>query len=177
MLREIKIPNQLDDIQLCIDKLVAWYNLKYSDEYIYKDTKESLETLELQFVSMMSFEKMKKNFSTFEYNLFFNTRSDISILNKYLVEMAGCGLIHHKNTNPFYGYYRVQKMFSEFNEQFQWSLAERIYDYILEKSYSPNNIEVMKALKLQQETQIKQPKKKKLFHFLRRYFFYFIIIL
>lgn len=160
-LKDLEICYPEEDIQAFINKLIAWYNVKYSDKYIDKERHEQLDKYDLVLISMMSLEQLQQKLDTLELELFSSERKEMIIFRKYLVEMAGCGLIYSRQSNPSYGYYRVQKMFSEWNQYFDWNLNEQIYDIILRRDYSPHDEDVIRLLERKKRKEAQTIKKEK----------------
>lgn len=137
---------QEEDIQEFVDKLIAWYNVKFSDQYIEEDLKETISDLDSTMLEIMNLEKLQQSFNTLQLELFTCKEREMEVILRYLVEMAGCGLIYSKSSCPKYGYYRADRMFEEFNDYFHWSLDVRIFDSIMERDYSPDNEEIIHLL-------------------------------
>lgn len=167
-----KLHNAYDetDIQSLINKLIAWYWVKYSDGYLNSILQKSEVEGDTTIIEMMTFEQLKQRFGAKEREIF-NIEElkdiygdNIVIFWKYVLEMAGWGLIYDKKSNPRYGYYRTVKMFQEFNACFRWNLTTKVYDSVIEKDYSPDNEQIISLLeekKKEKERKNKEKKKKK----------------
>ena len=158
-----------DDVQKFINKLISWYNVKYSNQFLDALFQENVEE-DLTLLNMMSFEALKNSFSVFEDDIFQSSGNDAKIIFlKHIITMAGWGLIYSKKTTPEYGYYRAKKLLSDFNSYYLWNLSpESIYLPTLKKDYSPH-LEENKKLILEHEKRKNIKKEKKKFRFLFRH--------
>ena len=155
------------DVQNFIDKLISWYNVKYSDVFLKSFLNEEINT-DTTILNVMNFDVLRKSFGVFENELF-GTDTDSKekvILQKYLVVMAGWGMIYNKESNPKYGYYRASELFRDFNSFYSWNLTPSIYLPTLKKDYSPSNeenIQLIEKKKRHQRNSHEKKKKKSLF--------------
>jgi len=145
-----------------IDKLIAWYYVKYNDKYIKNSLNGQVSLFNHSLESTMKFDK-----------LIFRIDDMIKIVNnddvlgyQYLVVMAGWGIIYDRNSNPYYGLYKVKKMFNDFNKYYGWNLNSNIYESIINIDYSVDNPYILKLLEIENnniQEKNKLPKIKKLF--------------
>lgn len=130
------------DIQSFIDKLIAWYSVKFSDRYLNALQSES-QWNDPRILTIMNFSNLKKRFGSFEEELFLidDKNEGKVVLQKYLVMMAGWGLIYYRKSTPQYGYYRAVQLLKDFNSAYLWNLSPTIYQEVLNRDYSPDNEE------------------------------------
>ena len=155
------------DIQHFINKLISWYTVKYSDNFLDSYLQESTD-VDLSILDIMSFDVLMKSFCTFEDDLFDvdTCQNSKVVLLKHLVVMAGWGLIYSKNTSLEYGYYRARQLLQDFNSFYSWNLVpEAIYLPTLEKDYSPDNEENQELLEKMKKNSNKKIKKRRRFLF------------
>ena len=149
--------NSNEVVQQFIDKLIAWYYVKYSDRYINLVMSENCENILFFLNKDMSFNKLKDRLGcTVKFS---HDKEDLYY--KYLVIMAGWGLIYNKNSNPENGLYRATKMIEEFNSYYGWNLNTSIYESIINMDYSLDNPEIVKLLEKRKSMSNKEVKKKK----------------
>ena len=151
------------DIQKFIDRVVSWYTVKYSDNFL-KSLFDSNKDTDIAILKIMNFDALTNSFSSFEHELFQKSNGNDAkvILQKKLIVMIGWGLIYNKNSTPEYGYYRVKQLFKDFNSIYFWKLSPSIYKNVLEKDYSPSNGENIKLIekKTVKKHHDKRPKKR-----------------
>lgn len=150
-----------EDIQGFIDKLIAWYSIKFSDQYIKMELENKGGNLDYAQLETMNFERLIHSFHTLELELFLTEESEMTVVRKYLIEMAGLGLIYARNSKPNYGYYRADKLFHDFNDYFGWKLDVSVYDSIMEKNYSLDNDEIRNLLEKRKKEDYKETSHKK----------------
>ena len=167
MALELNKHYQLKDVQQFINKLIAWYMVKFNDSYLNRvlDDKIKEDKVILQ---IMDFDTLKNNYTAFEDSLFQNKASDKKVnFQKNIVLAAGWGLIYHHDTSPEYGYYRATKLIEDFNRVYHWNLNSSFYQSVFNKKYTLEDEEIKRKLvKLQElekkEQKKKEPKKRKL---------------
>ena len=155
------------DVQRFINKLISWYTVKYSDNFLDSYLQKSTN-VDLSILDIMSFDVLMKSFCSFEDDLFdVNTCQNLKIiLLKHLVVMAGWGLIYSKKTSLEYGYYRASQLLQDFNSFYSWNLIpDAIYLPTLEKDYSPDNEENKKLIEKKRRHSDKKIKKRRKFLF------------
>lgn len=140
------------DVQNFINKLAGWYLVKYSNNHICSYLNNRFDEIDYLQEEIMSLNKL-----IYRLNLLISRDSkDADLFYKQLIIMAGWGMIYSKNTIPEYGYFRVNKMFSEFNNAFNLNLDVNIYKSTMELDYSLNNPDIVKLLEIKQEKQKKE---------------------
>lgn len=160
MALELNEHYQLKDVQQFINKLIAWYMVKFNDSYLDRvlDDKVKEDKVILQ---IMDFDTLKNNYTAFEDSLFQNKASDKRVnFQKNIVLAAGWGLIYHHDTSPEYGYYRATKLIEDFNRVYHWNLNSSLYQNALNKKYTLENDEIRKKLIKLQDIEKKEQKKK-----------------
>lgn len=137
---------KLSDVQKFINKLIAWYHVKFSDKYL--EGLETNETVDSEILTVMSLDKLMNSYGSFEEELFAVTSSNEGkiVCQKHLIVMAGWGLIYQKDTNPQYGYYRASKLLNDFNATYHWGLSPTIYQKVLTRNYSLDDPEISELL-------------------------------
>ena len=165
---------QKGDVQFFIDRIISWYTIKYSNTFLNSLFDDKKET-DLAILDVMNFDTFRKRYCAFEDELFHEHEVNNAkiILQKYLVVMAGWGLIYHKDSNPRYGYYRAKQMLNDFNSFYNWSLPSSIYHNVLEKDYSlsnEDNVRILEELEKKKYGNKKHNNKKKKL-FCKRIFF------
>ena len=154
-----------DIVQDFINKLIAWYFVKYSDSYIELVMNKKFDRVDYSLINIMSFDKLRYRID----DMIHITSDDDNLCYQYLIMMAGWGLIYDKNSNPKFGLFRVNEMFREFNSCYGWRLNTNVYESIIEVDYSLKNPAILKLLEKKDknnENYIKKnklPKIKKLF--------------
>ena len=135
------------NVQDYINKLISWYNIKYSDAFLQSLFDDSTNA-DTTILKIMSFDRLQKSYGSFEKHLFQREKnsSKKNILLKYLVVMAGWGLIYCKKSNPQYGYYRARQLLNDFNSEYYWNLSSDIYQKVFDRDYSPNIMDNKKLL-------------------------------
>lgn len=156
MLEKLGNPYRDEDIQDFINKLIAWYGIKFSDKFILKALSGHLENTDTDIMNIMDMDSLQLGFNTVETEIFSSQTKDMITFKKYLVLMAGCGLIYSKGNNPFYGYYRAEKLFQDCNTFFNWDLSVKVYDPIMEWDYSPSNQKNIQLLAKQKKKKEKK---------------------
>ena len=128
------------DVQNYINKLISWYMVKYSDLFLKSLFDEDTNT-DTAIIDIMNFEQLQKSYGSFEEELFERDICDNRkiILQKYLVVMAGWGLVYQKKSNPEFGYYRACQLLNDFNLKYNWNLPNNIYVPVFNRDYSPDN--------------------------------------
>lgn len=151
------------EIQDFIDKVNAWYFVKFPNRYIqsiliYHKTVTGTSTLG------MSLENLFRNFNTIELELFDFKDQHLGVSKEkfcqYLVQLVGYKMIYSKNTNPEFGFIRARFLFFDFNHYFGWNLDTSLYDEVMNRDYSmniPSNVSMLRKLR---EVEKKQEKKK-----------------
>ncbi len=149
------------DVQNFIDKLISWYQVKFSDyflESLFNNGKKTDTTI----LEIMNFDKLQKSYGVFEDKLFDNSVSNNSkiIFQKQLVIMAGWGLIYYRKSNPNFGYYRACQLLNDFNSFYSWNLTPIVYNSVLNRDYSLDNDENKKMLEKKRNKHIHEKNKK-----------------
>ena len=158
---------QLKDVQQFINKLIAWYTIKFNDGYLERVLDDQIKE-DKDILQIMDFDTLKNNYTSFEDSLFQSKASDKRVnFQKNIILAAGWGLIYHHDTSPEYGYYRATKLIEDFNRVYHWNLNSSLYQSVLNKKYTLEDEEIKKKLvKLQElekkEQKKKEPKKRKL---------------
>lgn len=134
--------NSNEAVQDFINRIIAWYSVKYPDNHIEMVMSDEFEKIDYSLVDIMSFDKLC--YKTLDAIKF--VRDKDSLCYKYLVVMAGWGLIYDRNSNPDYGLFRVKEMFCDFNSYYGWNLNTNVYESIVDVDYSLNNPEIVKLL-------------------------------
>lgn len=173
-LEKLECPYQEEDIQNFIDKLSSWYFVKYPDKYLTNDiTVSSSETI--SFTSGMNFKTLFHSFDTVDLELIQfqgDSKTDHikELFCQYLFQLIGYEMIYFKNTTPRCGFFRAKLLFRDFNCYFGWKLDTKIYDDIMKKNYSMNNLENLQLLNFLREKQDPNSRKgkKELRRFLHR---------
>ena len=150
------------DVQKFINKLAGWYLVKFSNNHIDSYLNNRYDEIDYLQVEIMSLNKLIYRLNP----LIYRNNKDADLFYKQLIIMAGWGMIYSKNTVPEFGYFRAQKMFQEFNEQFNLNLDIHIYDAVMNYDYSLNNPEVVKLLEEKKSLE----KKEKHFSKIRKLF-------
>lgn len=145
------------EIQNLIDKIASWYFVKYSNKYldgIFRGHSKENKNL----IPDLSLDLMFQKFNLLETDVFERDK----LFTQHLLTLSGYEMIYSKNTNPAFGIARVHFMFYDFNQRFNWNLDTKIYDDIIKKDYSMNNVDNIKLLaNLREEQKVKQKYKKK----------------
>jgi len=140
-----------DSIQGFIDKLAAWYFIKYSNKYIALTFCGKDDEICNRQVELMSFDKLICRLN----KLVSKNIKNADLYYKQLIIMAGWKLIYFKETLPEYGYFRVERMFEDFNKNFNFDLNINIYDCIMNANYSSDNPEIINLLNQKKERTIR----------------------
>lgn len=150
--------NSNKSIQEYIDRLIAWYLVRYSDRNIEIILNDGIDNIKYSQIYNMSFEKLRDR--TCEIIKL----KDINepLFHQYLVTLAGWGLLYSKKTNPEYGFFRAEKLFRDFNNYYGWNLKTDMYKSILEYDYSFENPQVIDLLNSKKYNEVKK-KRKRLF--------------
>lgn len=148
--------NSNKEVQEYIDRLIAWYLVRYSDNNIDIILNKGINNIKYSQIYNMSFMKLRERIGEI---IDFNKIGE-ELYHQFLVVLAGWGLIYSKKTTPEYGLFRVKKMFDDFNKYYNWDLDTDMYKSILEYDYSMENTEIINLLNSRKYNQIK---KKKLF--------------
>lgn len=139
-------------VQEFIDKLSNWYLVKYPDKYVKLYLEKRFDEIDYTQEELMSFDKL-----LYVMQKVISFENDNSLLYyKQLIVMAGWGMIYFKKTMPEYGYFRVQKMFEDFNREFGLELNTNIYDVVMNADYSKNNPDTIKLLEQKKEQDDKE---------------------
>lgn len=159
---------QMRDVQEFINKLIAWYNVKFSDPYLKKILdKNIIEDKEI--LSIMNFETLQRNYTSFEDYLFSkNSNSQKLKFQKEIVLAAGWGLIYDKKSSPEYGYYRAKKLIEDFNKVYQLNLNTSSYQLVINRKYTPENEDIRDALLALKKDEEREKKEKTKRHQLAR---------
>ena len=147
--------NSNKEVQEYIDRLIAWYLVRYSDKDIDVILNKGIHNIKYSQIYNMSFLKLKERTSEV---INFNKIDEI-LYHQFLVILAGWGLIYSKKTNPEYGLFRVDKMFDDFNKYYNWNLNTNIYKSILEYDYSFDNPDIIDLLNPRKYSQVKKKKR------------------
>lgn len=151
------------EIQDFVDKVAAWYFVKFPNKYIksilvYRKKVTGTSTLG------MSLENLFHNLNTIELDLLNFYNDDESIKEEflqYLVQLIGYKMIYSRDTIPEFGLIRARFMLFDFNRYFGWNLDISLYDQVMKRNYSldiPSNMTLFHYFK---EIDSKQEKKKK----------------
>lgn len=162
ILSQLDYKYNLDDIQIFIDKIISWYWVKFPDKFIKNVINSKKDTT---VIKKMDIIELEKRFDTIEISLINCKDTDTAFFIKYLIMMAGFGLIYDKNTKPEYGYFRAKRMLADFSQHYGLNLDIRIYDDVMKRDYSSNNPEIISLLlekkKIEKKKQEDTKKKKK----------------
>ena len=140
-------------IQDFINKLAGWYLVKYPNNHIDAYFNNRYDEIDYLQQEIMSLNKL-----IYRLNILIpRDTKDADLFYKQLITMAGWGMIYSKKTIPEYGYFRAQKMFEEFNNEFGLDLDISVYNAIMNTDYSDNNSEILRLL---EEKRNKEKKKK-----------------
>lgn len=167
MALELNKHYQLKDVQQFINKLIAWYMVKFNDSYLDRVLDDQVKEDKV-ILQIMDFDTLKNNYTSFEDCLFQSKASDKRLkFQKSIVLAAGWGLIYHHDTSPEYGYYRATKLIEDFNRVYHWNLNSSFYQSVFNKKYTLEDEDIKRKLvKLQElekkEQKKKEPKKRKL---------------
>lgn len=154
---------QLENVQEMINQLIAWYSIKYEDQYLAKiiDDVSSKEEFDIskkleefskknqEIYNAMNFDSLINHYSTFELNLFYgkNCNSDeMKAFQKEILIAVGWGLIYHKHTSLEYGFCRAKIMMEEFNQQYHLELNPDIYKSVIFRKYTLEDEEIRKKI-------------------------------
>lgn len=154
---------QLENVQEMINQLIAWYSIKYEDQYLAKiiDNVSSKEEFDIskkleefskknqEIYTAMNFDSLINHYSTFELNLFYgkNCNSDeMKAFQKEILIAVGWGLIYHKHTSLEYGFCRAKIMMKEFNQQYHLELNPDIYKSVIFRKYTLEDEEIRKKI-------------------------------
>lgn len=148
-----------EELQNFIDKIAAWYFVKFPDKYLC-NRNVSTPTIG------MNFNSLYQSLNTFETELmnFEGDEKDEKIkpmFFQYLLQLAGYKMIYSRDSIPEYGYIRVTNMFLEFNYFFNLDLDTKIYNSIMRRNYSLSRPENRELLRNFREIEKKQEKKKR----------------
>ena len=154
---------QLENVQEMINQLIAWYSIKYEDQYLAKiiDDVSSKEEFDIskkleefskknqEIYTAMNFDSLINHYSTFELDLFYgkNCNSDeMKAFQKEILIAVGWGLIYHKHTSLEYGFCRAKIMMEEFNQQYHLELNPDIYKSVIFRKYTLEDEEIRKKI-------------------------------
>lgn len=154
---------QLENVQEMINQLIAWYSIKYEDQYLAKviDDVSSKEEFDIsrklvefykknkEIYTVMNFDALINHYSTFELDLFYgkNCNSDeMKAFQKEILIAVGWGLIYHKHTSLEYGFCRARIMMEEFNQQYHLELNPDIYKSVIFRKYTLEDEEIRKKI-------------------------------
>ena len=154
---------QLENVQEMINQLIAWYSIKYEDQYLAKiiDDVSSKEEFDIskkleefskknqEIYTAMNFDSLINHYSTFELNLFYgkNCNSDeMKAFQKEILIAVGWGLIYHKHTSLEYGFCRAKIMMEEFRQQYHLELNPDIYKSVIFRKYTLEDEEIRKKI-------------------------------
>ena len=154
---------QLENVQEMINQLIAWYSIKYEDQYLAKiiDDVSSKEEFDIskkleefskknqEIYNAMNFDSLINHYSTFELNLFYgkNCNSDeMKAFQKEILIAVGWGLIYHKHTSLEYGCCRARIMMEEFRQQYHLELNPDIYKSVIFRKYTLEDEEIRKKI-------------------------------
>lgn len=154
---------QLENVQEMINQLIAWYSIKYEDQYLAKiiDDVSSKEEFDIskkleefskknqEIYTAMNFDSLINHYSTFELDLFYgkNCNSDeMKAFQKEILIAVGWGLIYHKHTSLEYGFCRTKIMMEEFNQQYHLELNPDIYKSVIFRKYTLEDEEIRKKI-------------------------------
>lgn len=154
---------QLENVQEMINQLIAWYSIKYEDQYLAKiiDDVSSKEEFDIskkleefskknqEIYNAMNFDSLINHYSTFELDLFYgkNCNSDeMKAFQKEILIAVGWGLIYHKHTSLEYGFCRAKIMMEEFNQQYHLELNPDIYKSVIFRKYTLEDEEIRKKI-------------------------------
>lgn len=154
---------QLENVQRMINQLIAWYSIKYEDQYLAKVIDEislkeefdiSRKLVEFskknqEIYAAMNFDSLINHYSTFELDLFYgkNCNSDeMKAFQKEILIAVGWGLIYHKHTSLEYGFCRARIMMEEFNQQYNLELNPDIYKSVIFRKYTLEDEEIQKKI-------------------------------
>ncbi len=147
---------QLKDVQDFINKVIAWYTVKFEDRYLKEIMDDKIEE-DTSILKIMNFDSLLKNYSVFERDLFERKNKNRAVINfqKEIVIAIGWGLIYHQHSSPEYGYYRATQMIKDFNRQYDLGVTLSIYKPTITRKYTLNDE------KIRQELEKKELEKKK----------------
>lgn len=154
---------QLENVQDMINQLIAWYSIKYEDQYLAKviDDVSSKEEFDIsrklvefykknkEIYTAMNFDALINHYSTFELDLFYgkNCNSDeMKAFQKEILIAVGWGLIYHKHTSLEYGFCRARIMMEEFRQQYHLELNPDIYKSVIFRKYTLEDEEIRKKI-------------------------------
>ena len=154
---------QLENVQEMINQLIAWYSIKYEDQYLAKiiDDVSSKEEFDIskkleefskknqEIYTAMNFDSLINHYSTFELDLFYgkNCNSDeMKAFQKEILIAVGWGLIYHKHTSLEYGFCRAKIMMEEFRQQYHLELNPDIYKSVIFRKYTLEDEEIRKKI-------------------------------
>lgn len=154
---------QLENVQEMINQLIAWYSIKYEDQYLAKviDDVSSKEEFDIsrklvefykknkEIYTAMNFDALINHYSTFELDLFYgkNCNSDeMKAFQKEILIAVGWGLIYHKHTSLEYGFCRARIMMEEFRQQYHLELNPDIYKSVIFRKYTLEDEEIRKKI-------------------------------
>ena len=147
------------EIQNFIDKIASWYFVKYSNKYLDTVLKKGSKEGKC-LIPDMSLDLLFQKFTLLETKFFEQNKLFI----QYLLMLSGYEMIYSKNSIPAYGMTRVRWMFSDFNEYFGWNLDPAIYNEVINRDYSMDNVDnivLLATLREEQKIKPKTHKKKK----------------
>lgn len=171
ILTQLDYKYNLDDIQMFINKIISWYWVKFPDKFIKNVVNSKKDTTVIKEMDII---ELEKRLDTIEMTLINRKDTETAFFIKYLIMAAGFGLIYDKNTKPEYGYFRAQRMFTDFSQYYGLELDIRVYDEVIKRYYSLNNPEIVSLLiekkKLEKKKQEENKKKKKIRKRVKRLF-------
>ena len=160
--REMDKNIELKTVQAFIDKIIYWYIVKYNDNNVKLYLENKYDEIDYTLEQMMSIDNFLVRInSLIDYN-----KDNALLYYNQIITMAGWGLLYSDKTIPEYGYFRVKKMFEEFNAKFNLNLDITIYDSVININYSYNNPKIMRLIEQKKEEETKKKKitkSKKLF--------------
>lgn len=156
------------DVQEFINKLIAWYMVKFSDPYLKKILDKNIIE-DKKILNVMNFETLQRNYTSFEDYLFSEHNNSQKLkFQKSVVLAAGWGLIYDKKSSPEYGYYRAKKLIEDFNKVYQLGLNTSSYQLVINRKYTPENEEIRDALLALKKDEERDKKEKTKRHQLAR---------
>lgn len=153
-----------DNIQWFINQLAGWYYVKYSDKYIALMLKGEEDAVCNCQIDLMNFDKL-----LCRLNKLISKENDNALLYyKHLIIMAGWKMIYLEETIPEYGYFRAQKLFEDFNQNFNLDLDINVYDSIMNANYSYDDPEIRDLLTIKREKMARKKRRLKIKNLFRR---------
>lgn len=163
LMQKLGISFSEQEIQSFIYKLISWYEVKFSDDYIESIFHHQKKVDTVTVADLMDFSQLYQRFTTSELEFFVKNNKEEAEFFHQLIQMVGFGLIYSRRSNPDYGYFRASQFISDFQTYCNYPYDMEIYDMIMERNYSSSDENFQKLLefKKRQEHSISKTKQKK----------------